>query len=568
MGAIYRIPLTNALGGEGMGLYQMVFPLYTLLLTISGGGLPVAISSLVAVKLSGNDERGARRILTVSLAALSVIGLLFSVTLALSGSLIAALQGNGRAKTAYLGIAPAVFFVSVLACFRGYYQGRENMLPTAVSQLIEQAVKLVAGLYLAARLSSRGVEYAVLGALLGVSLSEAIATLVLSAWFLLTSARIKRSEKGRVMRKAAFSASRDYDLGSMEKREERRRRTPKVAQLRARARRRDEQERNRRAAVASVVSSEIAADGTAIGILPEKALKPQKTDDSVLGILKSVFRVALPVTFGSLVLPVTQVVDSVLIINILSMSGSAQSATGAYGLLSGTVTTLINMPTVVIFAFSVALLPKIARLSGETDKMQREAGFSFRLCVALGLALGAFMFVYARPLVEILYSRGLTEEQIAQCSSLLRLSSPSVFFVSVIQVSTAVLQGVRQPKRPAVNLLIGAALKLVLSAVLLPVLGIYGAVVGSVGCYALTACLDAVAARKVVQSVGGKTPLALVPALTVTMLVGFLAVELTRSPLYLFLAAVVGITLFFAVLCVFGWFSRREIARILPFFKQ
>ena len=71
LGAMYRIPLTNILGGEGMGLYQMVFPLYTLLLTVSGGGLPVAISRLIAVKLAGGDEKGAAKVLNVAVVALA-----------------------------------------------------------------------------------------------------------------------------------------------------------------------------------------------------------------------------------------------------------------------------------------------------------------------------------------------------------------------------------------------------------------------------------------------------------------------------------------------------------------
>jgi len=119
LGAMYRVPLTNVLGGEGMGLYQLVFPLYTLLLTVSSGGLPVAISRLVAVKLACGDEKGARRVLGVSLAALVPIGILSTALLAVFGGAAAALQGNAEAKTAYYGIAPSVTFVAVISCFRG-----------------------------------------------------------------------------------------------------------------------------------------------------------------------------------------------------------------------------------------------------------------------------------------------------------------------------------------------------------------------------------------------------------------------------------------------------------------
>ncbi|MFR5061864.1 MAG: oligosaccharide flippase family protein, partial [Christensenellales bacterium] len=179
LGAMYRIPLTNILGGEGMGLYQMVFPLYTLLLTVSSGGLPVAISRIIAVKLADDDEAGAAKVLKVSVAALAVIGIAGSLALALFNDSIAAVQGNRDAALAYVGIAPAVALVAVLSCYRGYYQGRENMLPSAVSQLIEQAVKLFLGLYFARLMMPRGVAYGVFGALLGVSASELLAMLSL-----------------------------------------------------------------------------------------------------------------------------------------------------------------------------------------------------------------------------------------------------------------------------------------------------------------------------------------------------------------------------------------------------
>ena len=114
LGAMYRIPLTNILGGEGMGLYQMVFPLYTLLLTVSSGGLPVAISRIIAVKLADDDEAGAAKVLKVSVAALAVIGIAGSLALALFNDSIAAVQGNRDAALAYVGIAPAVALVAAI----------------------------------------------------------------------------------------------------------------------------------------------------------------------------------------------------------------------------------------------------------------------------------------------------------------------------------------------------------------------------------------------------------------------------------------------------------------------
>lgn len=594
LGALYRIPLTNVVGSEGMGLYQMVFPLYTLLLTVSSGGLPVAISRLVAVKLASNDEKGATKVLKVSVCALSVVGLLGSLLLALLGRRIAIFQGNERATLAYLGIAPAVFLVAILSCLRGYYQGRENMLPTAVSQLLEQAIKLFAGLTFATMLMKRGVEYGVLGALLGVSLSEVVATLALSLAYGVTRRRHKINVA--YARKRAKSVEMREDINftlDEEKRlslDERRQETVKSA-LRAKSLSRskgrqlrkdialasDENEKIKR--IKSAVSNlEIAQDITAhssltaisVGLQESCVKHKQVNPNSVKKILKSIAKVALPVTFGSLVLPLTQVIDSVLIINILSAMGvTTQVATGAYGLLSGTVTTLINVPTVVVFSISVALLPKIAKACKDVESVRREATFSYKLCCALGLVASLFFFVYGEPLINTLYQRGLNLQQRQTAITLLKTSAISVFFVSIIQVSTALLQGLNCSSTPAKNLFVGALVKTVLTATLLPLIGIYGAVVGSVTCYALTAVLDIISVRKRVSINLQRKKCFVLPLASLVFLLSSLFFRSLTSSVWLLLTAVVGaLALYMGVIFAFGWFEREEVGRILPFFKR
>ncbi len=142
IGALYRVPLTNLLGSQGIGIYQMVFPVYCILLTFSSAGVPSAIAKLVA---SGENEKG---VLGRSLAVFSAIGAIGSLAMLPFARPLALLQGDERAALAYRTLSPSVFLVSFISCFRGYFQGKNNMLPTALSQTIEQAVKLFAGLTL------------------------------------------------------------------------------------------------------------------------------------------------------------------------------------------------------------------------------------------------------------------------------------------------------------------------------------------------------------------------------------------------------------------------------------
>lgn len=176
IGAFYRVPLTNMLKGEGIGLYQMVFPVYTLLLEFSGAGVPAAISALVSGYRGDAKEEYARRILKNSVRIFAAVGLIGSLFLVLSGRFLAGLQGNADAVYGYMFMSPAVIFVSVISCYRGYFQGLMNMTPTAVSQIAEQVIKLIFGLTFV-KIFLPDIPLAVGGATLAVSISEGAALL-------------------------------------------------------------------------------------------------------------------------------------------------------------------------------------------------------------------------------------------------------------------------------------------------------------------------------------------------------------------------------------------------------
>ncbi len=165
LGAVYRIPLTNLLGARGIGIYQMVFPLYSLLLTVSSTGVPSGISKIIA---GGENPES---VLKSSLLIFAPIGFLSSIFMGIFSKNLAILQGDISAKWAYFLISPSVFLVSIICCFRGYFQGFLNMKPTAISQVLEQFFKLVIGLVLVVIFNKKIVLSASLAAL-AVTLSE------------------------------------------------------------------------------------------------------------------------------------------------------------------------------------------------------------------------------------------------------------------------------------------------------------------------------------------------------------------------------------------------------------
>lgn len=173
LGAIYRVPLTNILKSEGLGVYQTVFPVYSILLVFSSSGVPSALAKLVS---SGDD---GEKVLSRAAALFLPLGFIGSLLMAFSAPLLAAAQGNPQAKYAYIALSPSVFLVSALSCARGFFQGENDMLPTALSQITEQTVKLAAGLTLCYLFRS---NYAIAGAAacVAVTLSELAAVLFMA----------------------------------------------------------------------------------------------------------------------------------------------------------------------------------------------------------------------------------------------------------------------------------------------------------------------------------------------------------------------------------------------------
>ena len=145
IGSVNRIFLSRLLGGEGIGLYQMAYPIYLLALSISSAGIPVAISILVAEKAALQDYRGANRVFRISLILLTITGAVFSVILFFGAGWLIKNQfvRDPRAYYAIAALSPALFFVTILSSYRGYFQGMQMMLPTGVSQIAEQFVRVV-----------------------------------------------------------------------------------------------------------------------------------------------------------------------------------------------------------------------------------------------------------------------------------------------------------------------------------------------------------------------------------------------------------------------------------------
>ena len=173
LGFIPRIILPRVVGAEGVGLYQMAFPFLMLILTLVTGGVPLAVAKLVAEAESRRDSPRVARILRVSVLFTLVLGVTAALAiLALVPALARTLFTDPRVGYPLLWMCPVIPIAAISSVFRGYFQGKQNMIPTAASQLSETAVRIAGMLAFSYLLLPYGLEYAAGGAMAGTLAGE------------------------------------------------------------------------------------------------------------------------------------------------------------------------------------------------------------------------------------------------------------------------------------------------------------------------------------------------------------------------------------------------------------
>lgn len=182
LGAIYRVPYQNITGDEGMYVYQQVYPLYSVLVILATAGFPLAISKIISQKLANGDHVGAEQVYRVSSYLLLLTGCLLFFFLFFGAEFIAAWMGNQQMLTLPIqSVSFALLLVPVMASYRGLFQGYQNMLPSALSQIIEQTIRVatILGLSWYCMEAGYGIVYAGAGATFGAFTGAVCGLLIL-----------------------------------------------------------------------------------------------------------------------------------------------------------------------------------------------------------------------------------------------------------------------------------------------------------------------------------------------------------------------------------------------------
>ena len=174
IGAVFRVPLTEIVGVTAMGYFSSAYNIYNLLLSIATAGLPIGISVMISRSLATGKLRDISRIMKIAALSFVSAGAVLSVLGMVFARQIAVFMNSEDAYYAVFWLMPAVFCISVVSLFKGFFQGFGNMAPTATSNLVEASVKLIAGLsiaYYVSRVLGGSDAEAVGGAIAGITLS-------------------------------------------------------------------------------------------------------------------------------------------------------------------------------------------------------------------------------------------------------------------------------------------------------------------------------------------------------------------------------------------------------------
>ena len=416
IGLAFKVPLTYLIGEEGMGHFADAYTMYTWMFVLATAGLPVAVSKMVSESMALSRHREARRILKVSLLFLTLLGLFGTGFLYFGADTLSAWIGNPLAAPGIRSIAPAMLFVAIMSAFRGFFQGQQNMVPTAVSEVSEAVGKLVFGYLLAWMLLPKGVEMGASGAVAGVTAGAAMGCASLVLIFLFTKKRI-------------FAAKTD------------------TAPSRSRGE-----------------------------------------------LFKRLILIAIPITIGASVFSLTSVIDMAMIKrNLITAGFSPEAAVKLWGSYSGYAVPIFNMPPTLLTAVSISLVPAIAAafVSGKKAAACQSAESAIRITVLFALPCAAGVALLAEPILSLIYNN-------TNATSMLSILGWAIVFVSLVQITNAILQAIGKVYVPVLHMVIGGVVKIGVNYFLVsnPAVNINGAPVGTIICYALILILNLFAIRK------------------------------------------------------------------------
>ncbi len=409
LGLIYKIPLMNVLGSEGMGYFNSAYSVYVFFLMVCSAGVPKAVSIIITGNEVKEGGRNSVRIFRVCAVCITILGCILAAVMFFGAGAISAAIGNRGARECMRAIAPSLVFVALSGVIRGYLNGVSSFSEIALSGVIEGGLRLLFGL-----------SFATLGYRHGMVLSDCAALSVLGI------------------------------------------------------------------TLSSLISSLYLVIVIKIKLSQEKTKQNAYTEIPQRRIIRSMAKIALPITFSSAVMSVSNIIDLGLIMRRLQSAGYSESgATSLYGNYTTLVVPMFNLVATAVTPVCMALLPSMtaAYAGGETEKLRSSLSGAVRIVSFLCAPVTVAFMLFPREILSLVFDDG--EATVA--APMLALIAPAVLFMGMMSVVNTYLEAVGLYRAPLIAMSCGAVLKLASGYVLIgnENIGILGAPVGTVLCYAV-----------------------------------------------------------------------------------
>ena len=489
IGMFYKIPLLNIIGEQGSADFNNAYNIYSVLLTISTAGLPVAVSKLVSEADALGRRNQVRRTFRLALALFLILGVLSFLVMFFGSEQLAGLMNDSMAAPGIRALAPAVICVGCLSAFRGYAQGHGNMTPTAVSQIIEALCKLTVGLGLAYWLVGHGADasHAAAGAITGVTVGTIVALAYMLMNFLITRSQEPQladdrpDEPSTILKHLLMIAVPITISSSM-------------------------------VGIVTVIDTSLVQGQLQRALLENQdtwALYQGFVDFTPLQEALSAWQAALPdgsaLSMSLLeqhaaqaqVLRDQQAALPALESAALELHAALENISRTlYGNYSGALN-IYNLPTSLMAAVTAAVIPAVSGALARRDRRGagRITGSALRISALAACPMAVGLFVLGEPIMALIFPN--LNPQLA--GPLLSTLGLATLFVCMMLVCNSVLQAHGFVSLPVIIMVAGGVVKIITNynVVIQPTIGIYGAPMGNILCFALCMTLDLVVMSRV-----------------------------------------------------------------------
>ena len=434
IGILYRVPMTNIIGDEGMGYYSTAFNVYNIMLILSSYSLPLAVSKMVSARMAKGQYRNAVRVLKAALVYATVVGgIACFITWNFADFFATTAFNTPFCVYALKTLAPTIWIMAYLGVLRGFFQGHGTMIPTAISQIFEQVINAVISVVAAGVLFKIGLDsnrvynttgypqaFGAAGGTIGTGAGALAALLFMLLLFSIYWPVVKRR-----------------------KRRDRSRRT-----------------------------------------------------DSYGDISVTFLFTVVPVIISSAVYNINAVVDNSIMAYGMEALGRGKEFLSLWGIYNNKYMLLVHVPLAMANSLSSSLIPSLSGAVARKEKgaviAKTSLAIRFAMLIAIPSAVG--LTVLSAPINNLLFKSGDNTEAIR----MLITGSAAVIFLSMSTVTNAILQGINHMNVPVRNAFISLILHIGVLYLMLMMfkMGIYSMVFANIAFAVFMCILNAIAIRR------------------------------------------------------------------------